>query len=211
MIKQLLKLFFVAALLFYVGCDEEEENNPPPPPPPEDTTVEIYNNLLISERTIPFDLAFSAVDLYAGVIVQDSSSIKDANLIDSLFAGDSVFYFRSGELSDEFSVPGFQTKFLLVSQTATQDEFDSLIAIPDLDTLLLEENFPDNTTGSFGAPLVFNSVYGFYLKGKYDMNITPYKVFGLLYLEFAYYDTQGFKLRFDVKINKIGKNIFKSQ
>lgn len=68
----------------------------------------------------------------------------------------------------------------------------------------------DNTE-SFTAPLIHNSVYGFYLKGKFDNGVTPKPVFGMLYLQEAFYDPAGFKLRFDVKINKAGNNSFLSQ
>jgi hypothetical protein len=145
-------------------------------------------------------------------VVLDSSRYKDANLVDSLFLGDSVYYFRSGDLSDfPVSVPGYQTGFSLISLQSSQAEFDTMKVIPDSDTTLTENDFTMDNTNSFGAPLLFNSVYGFYLKGKYDNDVTPYRVFGMLYLENAYYDSTGFKLRFDVKINKEGKNSFRSQ
>jgi len=208
MIKTFLKIFMAASFVLYLGCGDDDTTNPPPPPT--DTTVANFNDLLISERTIPFDLAFSAVDLNTGVIVRDSSSIKDANLIDSLFVADSVFYFRSGDLSDEpFSVPGYQTRFKLVMLTATQSQFDTMSVIPDTDDTLTESDFTTDNTASFSAPLLFNTVYGFYLKGKYDNNVTPFRVFGMLYLDYAYYDSSGFHLRFDVKINKVGRNRFK--
>lgn len=201
--------FMMIITVFYNGCDEED---PISPPPDNDTVAVIYNNLLISERTIPFDLALSGVNFFSGEIVRDSSRYKDANLIDSLFLGDSVFYFRSGDLSDFPSVvPGYQTRFSLIALQYTQGEFDTMKVIPDSDTTLSENDFTMDATNSFSAPLLFNSVYGFYLKGKYDNDVTPYPVFGILYLENAYYDTTGFKLRFDVKINKEGKNRFRSQ
>jgi hypothetical protein len=83
--------------------------------------------------------------------------------------------------------------------------------IPDTDTTLTENDFTSDNTGSFTAPLLFNTVYGFYLKGKFDDNVTPYPVYGMLYLEEAYNESTGFKLKFDIKINKEGRNRFKSQ
>lgn len=195
---------------FYIGCDEDDPVNPPPPPGT-DTFAVNYNNLLISERTIPFDQAFSGVDFFRGLILQDSNRYKDANLIDSIGLGDSSFYFRSGDLSDVSSVPGYQTRFKLISMASTQAQFDTMKTIPDSDTTLTENDFLMDNTMSFQAPLIFNSVYGFYLKGKYDSDVTPYRVFGMFFLEQAYNDTSGFKLRFDVKINKAGENRFKSQ
>lgn len=200
---------FLFLLLIYIGCSDED---PVTPTPPADTTVANYNNLLISERTIPFDEALSAVDFFRGLILLDSSSYKDANLIDSIALGDSSYYFRSGDLSDfPYSVPGYRTRFKLVSLISSQAEFDTMKVIPDTDSTLTENDFTSDNTESFKAPLLFNSVYGFYLKGKYDNNVTPYRVFGMLYLDEAFNDTSGFKLRFDVKINKVDRNSFKSQ
>ena len=209
--KQYLIVLSLAVFsIIYIGCDEED---PVTPPPPENDTFAVnYNNLIISERTIPFDDALSAVDFLNGVILQDSNRNKDANLIDSLFAFDSVYYFRSGDLSDfPRSVPGYQTRFRLVQLQVTQSQFDTMKVIPDSDTTLTENDFLSDNTESFRAPLMFNSVYGFYLKGKYDNNVTPFRVFGLLYLDESFNEITGFKLRFDVKINKTGENRFKSQ
>jgi len=206
-----IKYFFILAIAstVYLGCDDAED---PITPGTTDTNAVNYNNLLISERTIPFDESMSGVNFFTGTIVQDSSRMKDANLVDSLFAGDSSYFFRSGDFSDfPVSVPGYQTRFKLVSLISNQSEFDTMKVIPDSDTTLSENDFTMNNTNSFRAPLVFNSVYAFYLKGKYDNNVTPNQVFGLLYLDEAFNESTGFKLRFDVKINKQGRNNFKSQ
>lgn len=200
----ILALIFVSSA--YMGCDEDETIINPPNA---DTTVAIYNNLVISERTIPFDDAFSGVDLFFGQVIKDSSRYKDANLVDSISFGDSVYYFRSGDLSD-LSVPGYQTRWKLISLISTQGEFDTMKVIPDSDTTLSENDFTSDISGSFRAPLTFNSVFGFYLKGKYDSGVTANRVFGMLYLEQTYYEGV-FKLRFDVKINKLGQNRFASQ
>ncbi len=203
-------LTLIAVSLFiYNGCSDED---PVTPPPGSDTIAVNYNNLLISERTIPFDSALSGVDFFRGLVVRDGDRYKDANLIDSISLGDSSYYFRSGELSDfPTSVPGYRTRFKLVSLTSTQAQFDTMKVMPDTDTTLSENDFTMDNTESFRAPLLLNTVYGFYLKGKFDNGVTPNRVFGLLYLDFSFNDTAGFKLRFDVKINKAGLNNFKSQ
>ena len=207
--KLAILMILCTASIFYYGCSEDDD---PINPPANDTTAVIYNNLIISERTIPFDDALSAVDLFRGLIVKDSSMYKDANLIDSISLGDSVYYFRSGELSDfPSSVPGYRTRFKLIMLQASQSQFDTMKVIPDTDTTLTENDFTSDNTGSFSAPLLFNSVYGFYLKGKFDNDVTPYPVYGMIYLEEAYNESTGFKLRFDVKINKEGRNQFRSQ
>ena len=207
--KLAILMILCTASIFYYGCSEDDD---PINPPANDTTAVIYNNLIISERTIPFDDALSAVDLFSGQIVKDSSMYKDANIIDSISLGDSVYYFRSGELSDfPSSVPGYRTRFKLIMLQASQSQFDTMKVIPDTDTTLTENDFTSDNTGSFSAPLLFNSVYGFYLKGKFDNDVTPYPVYGMIYLEEAYNESTGFKLRFDVKINKEGRNQFRSQ
>jgi len=209
--KKYLSLITILIMaVIYMGCNEEDPVTPPPPA--NDTTVANFNDLLISERTIPFDSAFSAVDLFRGLIVRDGDGLKDANLIDSIGLGDSSYYFRSGDLSDfPRSVPGYQTRFKLIHLTVSQEQFDTMKVIPDSDTTLSENDFISDNTESFRAPLLFNTVYGFYLKGKFDNNITPSQVFGLLYLDSSFNTPSGFQLQFDVKINKAGKNKFKSQ
>ncbi len=202
-------LLLCTAAVFYYGCSEDDD---PINPPATDTIAVNYNDLIISERTIPFDDALSAVDLFSGMIVKDSSRYKDANLIDSIALGDSVYYLRSGDLSDfPVSVPGYRTRFKVIMLQASQSQFDTMKVIPDTDTTLSENDFTSDNTGSFTAPLLFNTVYGFYLKGKFDDNVTPYPVYGMLYLEEAYNESTGFKLKFDIKINKEGRNRFRSQ
>lgn len=206
-LKSFLVLLFASVLI--TGCDDDETTNPPAG---SDTTVAIYNNLLISERTIPFDQALSGVDLFRGLIVADSSRYKDANIIDSISLGDSVYYFRSGDLSDMITVvPGYQTRWKLISLVSSQAQFDTMKVIPDTDTTLSENDFTADESGSFRVPLTFNTVYGFYLKGKFDNGVTPNRVFGMLYLDQSFNTPTGFQLRFDVKINKVGQNRFASQ
>jgi hypothetical protein len=202
-------LMLLVASTLYIGCSDETD---PITPGSSDTNTVIYNNLFISERTIPFEDAFSGVDFFSGMVVKDSSRMKDANLIDSISFGDSSYYFRSGELSDfPVSVPGYETRFKLISLISSQSQFDTMKVIPDSDTTLSENDFTMGSTNSFRAPLVFNSVYGFYLKGKYDNGVSANRVFGILYLDESFNESTGFKLRFDVKINKAGLNNFKSQ
>ncbi|HMQ99141.1 MAG TPA: hypothetical protein PKE39_08970, partial [Ignavibacteria bacterium] len=108
--KQILMILLLSTtVIFYYGCSEDDD---PINPPATDTVAVNYNDLIISERTLPFDDALSAVDLFSGMIVKDSSRYKDANLIDSIALGDSVYYLRSGDLSDfPVSVPGYRTRF----------------------------------------------------------------------------------------------------
>ncbi|HEY3251937.1 MAG TPA: hypothetical protein VGK25_12570 [Ignavibacteria bacterium] len=206
--KEIFKLILLSLVVFYAGCGEEEITNPPPT----DTSTVNYNNLIISERTIPFDSALSGVDLYNGTIVLDGSPIKDANLVDSIAFNDSAFYFRSGDLSD-IPVPGYQTRFakIFLYSNISQNQFDTIKVMPDSDSLLTESDFNLDATEGFRSPQLTKPVYGFYLAGKYNNHVTTNRVFGLLYVDSTWYEPSGFKLRFDVKINKAGNNSFKSQ
>jgi hypothetical protein len=154
------KQFFISLIVcvlsvIYAGCSDDET---PVTPGSNDTSMANYNNLLISERTIPFDDALSGVDFFRGLILNDSDRYKDANLIDSIALGDSVYYFRSGDLSDfPVSVPGYQTRFKLISLQASQSEFDTMKVIPDTDTTLTENDFTSNETGTFRSFISFSS------------------------------------------------------
>lgn len=207
MIKGIFKLILLCAAIFYIGCGEDEITNPPPA----DNSTVNFNNLVISKRTIPFDSTYSGVDLYNGLIVLDGSNVKDANLIDNNVDTTS-FFFRSGELSD-IPVPGYQTRFVQIFLYAnlTQTQFDTVKVMPDSDTSLTESDFTLDSTEHFTTPQITKPVYGFYLKGKFDLGITPNRVFGLMYVDSTWIESNIYKLRFDVKVNKAGKNSFKTQ
>lgn len=176
----------------------------------QDTNMVNYNDLIIWGRVIPFDTSSSAVNLYRGVIVRDSSGVKDAVLVDVPTPPlDTNFYFRSGDLSVD--VPGDRTRFKFVYLDLTQAQFDTVTVIPDTDTTLDSTDFTLDQTDIFTEPLVTHNVWGFYLAGKFADGTTSKRVFGMLYLDFADRDPAQpgrFRLRFDVKINKNGENRF---
>ncbi|RPI15796.1 MAG: hypothetical protein EHM58_13350 [Ignavibacteriae bacterium] len=201
--KTILLLFFVS--IGYMGCGDDELTSGPPVV---DTTAINYNNLIINERTSPFDSAFSSVDLYHGTIVQEQSTFKDAVLVDSGGAS-TVFYFRSGDLSLLDMPLGFQTNFKTIFEypNITQAQFDTLTVIPDSDTTLTPSDFTLDQTSSFGDPLSSHPVFGFYLAGRYP-TYSSNQVYGMIYLDSAWRDNGVYKLKFDVKINKNGENRF---
>lgn len=192
------------------GC-EDDTVSPPPPPPVNDTSQVNFNNLVISELTIATNTSQSAVDLYKGVIVVDSNRIKDANLFTE-FTIPPTYYFTSGHSGDNVNLfPGYVTKFRFVYSDLTQAQFDTMKSIPGTDSILTGSEFTIDRTQAFANPLNQRPVYGFYLKGKYDEGYVPNRVFGVMYIDSTYTEAGGFKLKFDVKINKNSENKFRSQ
>lgn len=208
MIKKILFTLLVASIIYvYTGCNEDPISDPPVTL---DTIAVNYNNLVVQERIFPFDLSNSAVDLYFGVILRDSSTIKDALLVDSLGLSQN-FYFRSG-LESLLDVPvGLETKFKTIFEytNITQAQFDTISRIPESE--LTPSDFADIRTSTFTDPLSAHPVFGFYLTGRYP-TFSTHHVYGMIYLDSVWRDNNGvFKLKFDVKINKNGENRFKTQ
>lgn len=192
----------------FSGCGSETVAPPPPPVNPSDTNVIIFDSLTVYE--FHNDLSYSAVDLYLGKVVYDSTRTKDIHLADSFSLGER-FYFRSGDLS--LDVPGYQTVFNSPYADLTQAQFDTLTKIPDSDSQLDSTDFTQPDTQfwlDFIAPLAQHRVYGFYLKGKYAGGITPTRVYGVIYLKSAASIGLGnFTVTISVRINKNGENWFK--
>ena len=184
-----------------------------------DPNVLIFNNLVVQENngnsTSP-----SAINLLLGRIDSAASNDKDVALVD--FQGNGTdFYFRSGDLSflDNIS-PGYKTEFgqFIEWQDITQAQWDTLSRIwkstANADTLTevdfqgVDTRYPGNEY--FGFPLQNNTVYAFYLKGKYQNGVTPDPVYGMIYLDKS--ENVGglfpFRLTVDVKINIAGRNQF---
>ncbi|RPI19814.1 MAG: hypothetical protein EHM58_00025 [Ignavibacteriae bacterium] len=205
-LKSLFLLLAITIAAFYTGCDDSGIVDDKTAT---DSTLINYDNLIISERTIPFDSAYSSVDLLKGEILMELSTLKDAVLVDYMDTLQSLqmFYFRSGDKT--IDAAGFETRFKqYVYPNLTQSSFDTLTVIPDSDTTLNEQDFETDGTPTFNDPLQNHSVYGFYLKGKSTVNIKP--IYGMLYLDSAWRDNNNyFKLRFDVKLNTGGENSFK--
>lgn len=202
----LLVFAYIALAMFSGQCDKDE--NPITPPTPTDSNIKIFNDLTVSE--FYNNGSYSDVNLYEGKVVRANDDLnRDIHLADSLFASINAFYLRSGDLS--LDAPGYETKFDFKYSSMTQGQFDTLSYIDvgnrPIDPLI---DFPYTMTNSFYTPLSKNSVYSFYLKGRYSGGFNQGKrVYGLLYID-STWKTAGdtFKLRIDVKINKAEQNQF---
>ena len=151
--------------------------------------------------------SMSATDLYLGKIVTDLNISRDLQLR-SQNGQNENFYFRDGT----FDTPlGYECRMKKLYDNIYDSQFDSITVIPGG---LAASNFPYNSTESFGY---FNNtqnqfmVIAFYLKGKYEHSVSPYPVYGILYLYSSMSGNQGFAEWIRVRINIAGKNSFKIQ
>ncbi|MCC6866505.1 MAG: hypothetical protein IT280_10145 [Ignavibacteria bacterium] len=159
----------------------------------------------------------NSINLYNGTTVERDSVSKDANLTDS--AGTLMNYMlRSGDLTDQNVVPGFQTRFNRIYAALTQAQFDTITKIPvGRDTVLPDIDFTADDTYGSGAWGYFNlpmstsdskPVFSFWLKGK-SANFIGRNVYGIIYPREASLDGNGnFRMSFEVKINVMGYNHF---
>lgn len=183
-----------------IGCDDSGIVNKPPVI---DDTYMYYRDRVISGRSLPSE--FNSVDLLRGLIVQEISSTKDAILIDSAQLNQK-FYFSSGDI---LNAVGFKTGFIqYVYKNITQSCFDSITVIPDADSLV-KEDFKDVSSGCFSDSIETHPVFGFFLSGKYNSGVTSMPVYGLIYVDSTWREENVLKLRFDIKLNKTGKNRFR--
>jgi hypothetical protein len=196
-----LMLFFIS--FFYQGCTDDTVSAPPV----YDTSKVNFNGLIISERTAPFDSAYSSVDLYHGAVVQEQSITKDAVLVDSAQMS-ANFYFRSGNLSIDMA-PGYQTKFnqVFLYPNLTKTQWDTLSRIPGLDSNLKSADFTAGETPYFRDPLEAHTIFGFCLLGRYPLFSTN-MAFGMIYIDSTWRENGVFKVKINIKINKNGKNSF---
>jgi len=183
-----------------------------------DTTIIIDSNVLVFWNRIIHewfnDNDLSAMNLLTGTVVNEHDQNKDIQLRDSSGTRNN-FYLRSGDIS--LRIPGFETKFgmYIAYDNITASEFDTLSKIINLGSALEPSDFTKVSTAEytnptyFNAPLVQNTVYSFYLKGKHDASITPNPVYGMLRLRSAFMQGGGFRIAVDVKINTAGENQFR--
>jgi hypothetical protein len=169
-------------------------------------SVFVANDLIVSEYLTLNSL--SALNLYALNVTSDSVWYNvDAILLDSSNTKNN-FTFRAGSYAQPNT--GWDTRFTNLLGNYTQYEFDTLSRI-DIGPRAIDPyiDFPSQTTLSFNAPLIQNSVYGFYLLGRYDYGVRP-RVYGLLRIDNFYFDnlSNSYKAVIDLKINKIEQNYF---
>ncbi len=180
------------------------------------TGVYVFNNLTVQEANSTYT-NLSAVDLFNGIVINEVAANdpnKDIQMrcsYDSL--GNSInFYLRSGSLAK--SRAGSVTKFApplanpkTGTQTFTKAEFDTLSYIYNFDGFSFNSYFPSDTTSTFNNPPGMpNRVYPFWLSGRATSTL---QLFGVIFMRGFYKDTDGlYYLVIDVKINKIGLNLF---
>jgi hypothetical protein len=184
-----------------------------------DPNVRVFEDLVLNENT-GVSTSLSSLNLLLGRVDSIASTDKDVDLVD--FLGNSTdFFFRSGDLSfSDNNSTGFQTQFgqIIEWTSISQTQWDTLSrvwnTISNADTLT-ESNFTNTDTkypGNeyFSFPLINNSVFAFYLKGKKDNGITPKPVYGMIWLKEATSagGLSSFRIKVDVKINVAGRNQF---
>jgi hypothetical protein len=179
----------------YIGCNEDTTN--PGGGGQTDTSAINFNDRTVLGRPNGgFDTSHSAINFYNGVVLVEIDANKDAVLVDSLSL-DSNFSFRSGHLSD-IPVPGYQTRFSFLYLDMTQAQFDSTTVIPDSNDSLSESDFTLDQTFGVNDNTTTHSVYGFYLKGRYDSGWSSKPVYGMLYIDKAQRVNGRFQLTIDI-------------
>jgi hypothetical protein len=189
-----------------------------------DQNVRIFEGLVVSQFNTGASL--SGVNLLTGEVLRADDGAKDIHLADSNSIGVN-FFFRSGTLGlDEHgnvvvdgSLAGMETLFgaTITYLDITKSQFDTITRIPvsgsgPLDTT----HFLNNQTSNyqppyFTAPLQYNTVYSFWLKGKSHSQVNQGNIFGILYLRSAQNVLGQFQVTIDVKVNTAGQNTFRRE
>lgn len=183
--------------------------------------VRIYNNLTVFE--FYNDSSLSGVNLYDGLVVKWSDLFKDISFWDSNALRER-FYFESGDLKDSERLrkagvkplAGYKTEFSEILGYYTKSEFDTLkkrYGLPGRDSIIALYDFGQDRTIKFTYPLPDKKpVYSFYLRGKYENNLSGgYPVYGLLLIRDLIPPSgsqTSWRCIVDVKINKKGRNYF---
>jgi hypothetical protein len=172
------------------------------------TGIYVFNNITIQETNSSYT-NLSAVDLFRGIAINEvqlndpNKDIQMRNSYDTL--GNSIdFYLRSGDLA--FQRAGSQTFFgQPLSNTYTKAQFDTISIIPGFDGNY-GAFFSQNATTTFNVfPEGSNNVYPFWLSGRGN---NP-NIIGIIYLRKSYTGVGNlFYLDIDVKVNKLGYNLF---
>jgi predicted small secreted protein len=174
------------------------------------TNIFEFKNLTVSEYFD--DNSWSAVNLLLGQVIQELNSVnKDMQMRDSVGLGER-FLFRSGDQA--LDAPGLECRFtdpLMAGRSFMPAEFDTLSRLyPLTGTPDPVNDFPYDRTLYYTNQLAgMRHVYGFYLKGRYDLNPGAPRIYGMFYLNYtAISPTEGQQFLIDVKINKNGENSF---
>jgi len=211
----LMMFIAVAALSFSVfnGCDDAGTVTPEDPT---DTNVVHYDSIWVEEDSSAG--SFNGINLLDGINTTGGYYLRDASLGGgTLDSTGTNFYLRSGVLLDQMLDAGYETRWFQVMSNSTQTDFDTLSVITqNIGSALDTNDFTQTTTefwGYFNYPLTDYPVYCFWLKGKRDAGLTNGKnVYGVLRPTVAFDSrpgqTYGFKIVYEVKINKNGDNYF---
>lgn len=163
-----------------------------------------FNNIILDEY-LSTD-SYSAANFLTGQRVQDNTSDKDVIFRDTLVGTETLFYIRSANM--DVIVPGNETWFSrTLEQTFTKAQFDTLTKFPTADGTLSESDFPYHE----GMDKFFNlgiqqNICAFYLKGRYQGS--AYRIYGLLYIDSVWYESNIRKILVHIKINKMADNNF---
>jgi len=167
-----------------------------------------FNSLAVHEYFN--DNSLSAVNLFSGFVIPElNGNEKDIQMRDSAGLSQN-FLFRSGDLA--LDNPGLKTLFtepLMNGRDFTKQEFDTLSKLYPVTGLLDPVlDFPRNNTWFYTTNLTgLHHIYGFYLKGRYDLNGWK-RVYGMLYINSINVVGTEKQFNIDVKINRAGENDF---
>lgn len=169
-------------------------------------SVFTVNDLVVNEYKNK--KSYSMLNLYHLYVTDDSIWYNiDALMLGSGTSGSFALY--AGGYAQPTT--GWDTRFTNLLGYYTQAEFDTLSRIdvgpraidPDID-------FPTQITQTFSEPFSQSPVYGFYLLGRYNYDPSYPRVYGLLRIDYFYFDNAAgiYKAVIDVKINRNEQNYF---
>ena len=211
-IKYSIALVFAVVLGFSIlnGCDDSGITKTDPV----DTNVAHFDSIWVEEDSSAG--SFNGINLLNGVNSTGGYALRDASLYGGQDSTGTDFYLRSGLLLDQLDA-GYETRWFQVMNNSSQIDFDTLSVITqNIGTALDTSDFTQESTqfwGYFNYPLTEYPIYCFWLKGKRDGGLTNGKnVYGILRPKVSYDNnpggTYGFKIVYEVKINKAGENYF---
>jgi hypothetical protein len=151
--------------------------------------------------------SFSSLDLSNMTAIKGLNPYRDVDLRDSFGMGQR-FQFKSASLDPILF--SFDTKFANSLGSFSKYDFDTLKMIYGLGGPITDSYFQLRETPFFSFPLVENSVYPFYLLGRYLNNQGSSKIYGLLYINSMWFDpgSNSYMIKVDIKENKNGNNYF---
>ncbi|HWQ80880.1 MAG TPA: carboxypeptidase-like regulatory domain-containing protein [Ignavibacteria bacterium] len=168
---------------------------------------QVYINYNILVKDYVNGVSFSALDLYNLAAVQDTIWTRRDARFRASDQTNTIYKFLTGW--DYTTGYGYKTRFSNPIGTYTQSEFDTLSTIFGGRPIDPNGDFPSDFTNDFNIPSSPNMVYCYYLLGRNNYYGDP-KVFGLIRIADAYYDTNlGLNVVVvDLKVNRKGNNYF---